>query len=537
MTPSKLASALQEWTALLGAEHVISNRTELSSAETATFASERTIPAILRPDSRGQVQECLRIANRFQTPVHPISSGKNWGYGSRLPSSDGCVLLDLGRLNRILDFSESLGYVTVEPGVTQRQLYAFLKEIKSRFWMDASGASPDSSLIGNTMERGFGHTPYGDHFSYACGLEVVLPTGDVIDTGAARFPNCQSAAVNRWGLEPSIDGLFSQSNLGIVTRMSILLMPEPDRFEAFFYRCDSPDGLPALVDALRPLKMQELLRSAMHIANDYKVIGGLRQYPWEEMRGETPLTPEFMAKFRRDMTFGHWNVSGGLYGTRAQVLEAKRRLRKGFAHLPGKPNFVTVKMLRLAKRFSRPFKLVTGWDIRRTVELVEPIVDLMRGIPTEHALGSCYWRKRGPIPADPDPDRDRCGLLWYSPVAPADGQKVQQLSRIAIDTMLEFGFEPMISLTMLTARTVQCVTSITYDRDALGEDERALSCYRELAARCTGAGYYPYRLGIQSMDKLQPETSSSAFLAAVKRVVDPNGVLSPGRYEEKTESG
>ena len=532
MPLSQLASALEAWEALLGPEHVVCDRDELSSAETATFAIERAIPAILRPANRDQVRECLRIANRFATPVHPISSGKNWGYGSRLPSTSGCVLLDLGRLNKILDFSEELGYVTVEPGVTQGQLYAFLRERGSRLWMDASGASPDSSLIGNTMERGFGHTPYGDHFAYVCGLEVVLPTGDLIETGAARFPNCKTAPVNRWGLGPSIDGLFSQSNLGIVTRMSVLLMPEPELFEAFFYRCDTPYGLAALVDALRPLKMQELLRSAMHIANDYKVLGGLRQYPWEETRGKTPLAPEVMAKFRKEMTFGYWNVSGGLYGTRAQVTEAKRLLRKGLAHLPGKPNFVTVKKLQMAKRFAAPFKLVTGWDIRRTVELVEPVVDLMRGIPTAHALGSCYWRKREPIPASPDPDRDQCGLLWYSPVAPSDGKQVEELSRIAIETMLQYGFEPMLSLTMLTPRTVQCVTALTYDREVPGEDGRAMDCYHALAERCTVAGYYPYRLGVQSMDGPMPQTSSSAFVTSLKRLVDPNGVLSPGRYEE-----
>ena len=518
---------------LLGGEFVLSDEATLQQATTATFPTRQRIPAILKPANREQVQECLRIANRFRTPVYPISSGKNWGYGSRVPAEDRCVLLDLGRMNRILDFSEKLGYVTVEPGVTQRQLYAFLRERNSRLWMDASGASPDSSLIGNTVERGFGHTPYGDHFAHACGFEVVLPNGEVIETGAARFPNCTTAAVNRWGFGPSVEGLFSQSNFGIVTRMSILLMPEPELFEAFFYRCDTPDGLPALVDALRPLKMHELLRSAMHIANDYKVLGGLRQYPWNETDGNTPLTPELMAKFRREMTFGYWNVSGGLYGTRAQVSEAKRLLRKSLAHLPGKPNFVTIEKLQLAKRFAGPFKLLTGWDIRRTVELVQPVVDLMRGIPTEHALGSCYWRKRCAIPAHPDPDRDRCGLLWYSPTAPSDGEKVQELSRIAIDTMLAFGFEPMISLTMLTARQVQCVTSITYDRDVPGEDERALECYHEMGRRCTQAGYHPYRLGIQSMGQPQEHTSLSNLLHAIKMTVDPNGVLAPGRYEEK----
>ncbi|MBV8476021.1 MAG: FAD-dependent oxidoreductase, partial [Acidobacteria bacterium] len=126
--------------------------------EVATFATWQRVPAILRPANRNQVQECFRIANRFGTPLYPISSGKNWGYGSRVPPADGCSILDLSRLNRIIDFNEDLGSVTVEPGVTQRRLHQFLRERGSLLWMDATGSSPECSLIGNAMERGFGHT-------------------------------------------------------------------------------------------------------------------------------------------------------------------------------------------------------------------------------------------------------------------------------------------------------------------------------------------------------------------------------------------
>src|SRR5215831_1573371 len=209
-------SALRQWQYLLGEEHVITELPALRSAETGTFASNRRIPAILRPATRQQVQECLRVANRWKTPVYPISSGRNWGYGSRVPASDGCVLLDLGRMNRIVDFNEELGYVTLEPGVTQAQLQAFLAERKSRLWMDSTGASPDCSVIGNTVERGFGHTPYGDHFAHSCAYEVVLPSGEVLDTGFGRFPAASAAPLYRWGVGPVLDGLFSQSNLGIV---------------------------------------------------------------------------------------------------------------------------------------------------------------------------------------------------------------------------------------------------------------------------------------------------------------------------------
>jgi len=217
--------ALREWIRVLGEEWVTTSREELRSAGTATFASDRVIPAILRPGTREEVQACVRIANQLGVALYPISSGKNWGYGSRVPAADHCALLDLSRMNRIVDFNEDLAYVTVEPGVRQSDLFDFLAAQNSRLWMDATGASPDCSLIGNTMERGFGHTPYGDHFACACGFEVVLPTGECIQTGFGSLPDAKAAQVYKWGVGPVLDGLFTQSNLGIVTRMTIWLMP------------------------------------------------------------------------------------------------------------------------------------------------------------------------------------------------------------------------------------------------------------------------------------------------------------------------
>ncbi len=531
----KLSSALQHWSQVVGADFVQADPRSLQRAETATFFTSQRISAIVRPANREEVQECLRIANRRGTPLYPISSGKNWGYGSRVPPADDCALLDLSRLNRILDYREDLAYVTVEPGVTQRQLYGFLKERQSRLWMDVTGSSPDCSLIGNAMERGFGHTPYGDHFAQACGLEVVLPTGEVIETGSAGFSGSRTSAVARWGVGPSLDGLFSQSNLGIVTRMSIWLMPQPEAFEAFFFRCASDEGLGPLMDALRELRMQEVLRSLIHIGNDYKVLGGLQQYPWLEAHGKTPLNADLIATFRQKFSFGSWNASGGLYGTSAQVSEAKRLLGKALSGQLGKLKFLSPRMLKVAKRFARPFKLATGWDMGRTVELVEPVLGLMRGVPTEHSLASAYWRKRTRVPANPDPDRDRCGLLWYAPIAAAEGTQVLSLTGMAKETLLSFGFEPMISLTMLTPRMVSSVISITYDRDILGQDEQAMACYEELVRRCTDGGFYPYRLGIQSMGKMNQTAPYSRVIRGLKKALDPNAILAPGRYDYSLE--
>ena len=524
-------SALAQWRKAIGPEHVETAPGPLAEAETATFETSQQIPAILKPGTVAEVQECVSIANRFRAPVYPVSTGRNWGYGSRVPSETGSTLLSVSRLNRIVDFNEQLAYVTVEPGVTQRQLYAFLQERKSKLWMDATGSSPDCSIVGNTMERGFGHTPLGDHASYVCGLEVVLPTGDLIETGSARFRNSLTAPVVRWGAGPSLDGLFAQSNFGIVTRMTVWLMRKPEDFEAFFFRSNDPAGLPLLIDTLRQLRLNETLRSSIHIGNDYRVLAGLQQYPWDEMGGVTPLSSDVLEKLRKRLGFGYWNVSGGLYGTKQQVAEAKRTVREALAKLAGSLKFLRPRTLELAKKFSKPFKLVSGWDLEKTAALVEPVVGLMQGIPTEHTLSSAYWRKRSPMPRHPNPDRDRCGLLWYSPTAPADGLKVEALTRFVSATMLKYGFEPAISLTLISPRAVFCIVSMAYDREVDGEDRQARECYNEITRLCHDRGFFPYRLGIQSPE-LPVNEAYTKLIERLKNAFDPNGILAPGRYED-----
>jgi 4-cresol dehydrogenase (hydroxylating) len=129
-----------------------------------------------------------------------------------------------------------------------------------------------------------------------------------------------------------------------------------------------------------------------------------------------------------------------------------------------------------------------------------------------------------------DPDRDGCGLLWASPVAPASGDHAKRLTELASGILLERGFEPMISLTMITDRSLACVISIAFDREASGEDGRALECYHLLMERLAAGGYYPYRLGLASMGKGEPTDPYSDLLRKLKNVLDPSKILAPRRY-------
>jgi 4-cresol dehydrogenase (hydroxylating) flavoprotein subunit len=530
MNSSAVAEAVRSWERLLGPSYVRSDGDALSAAGTATFATSARIFAILSPGTREELQDVVRIANTHLVPIYPFSTGKNWGYGSRVPPRDG-VIVDLARMNRIVDFSEELAYVTVEPGVTQRQLFDFLRHRNSNLWMDATGASPDCSIIGNTMERGFGHTPMGDHCSNACGFEVVLPSGDVLNTGFSRFPGTRVGALSRWGVGPSLDGLFSQSRLGIVTRMSVWLMPAPEHFEAFFFTCRAQEDLGPVIDALRPLRINGTLRSVMHIGNDYKVLAGSSQYPWTEMQGRTPLDASHMETARARLGVGCWNGSGGLYGSRGQVREAKRLLRRALAGRVQRLQFVNDRLLGLMGRFARPFQFATGWNIRQTLKVLSPVYNLLKGTPTEAALTSAYWRKKTPPPTHMDPDRDGCGLLWCSPVVPNRGADITAVTKFVGDLLLEHGFEPQISISLATERTLICVITISYDRSQPGQDDRAMACYRALNEGLTDLGYPSYRWSVVSARDMRASTGFDRALETLTAALDPNGVLSPGRYE------
>ncbi len=524
------ANAIEEWRAVVGEEHVIIAAADLCAAESGTFHTGNRVPAIVRPRNRREVQECLRIANRRRAAVYPISGGRNWGYGSRMPASDNCALLDLSRMNQILDFSEELGYVTVEPGVTQAQLFQFLAERGSKLWMDSTGASPECSIIGNTVERGFGHTPYGDHFAHSCGLEVVLPDGSVIETGMSRYPSAHAGPTYRWGAGPFLDGLFSQSNLGVVTRMTVWLMPAPEYFLAYYFRVAEDEGLGEVINALRPLRLSGTIRSASHIANDYKVVSALQQYPWERTGGQTPLGPALMKEFRQELKIGAWNGSGALYGTRAQVAEAQRLLRRALKGTAQRLQFLDDRKLRMATMLSKPYEWISGWKLERTLAVLKPVYGLMKGIPTDRPLTSTYWRKRSLPPADMHPDRDGCGLIWCSPVAPTDGAHARALSTIASEITLSHGFEPAISITMLTERSLACIVSLAYDRHIEGEDARAMACYKTLLSDLAKKGYYSYRLSLGAMSAMEDGSGYSRVLHQLKDALDPNHVLAPGRY-------
>ena len=538
--PQSATLALMKWRQLLGDEYVITDSEPLKLASTATFATSAAVTAIVKP-ARDQVAAVVAIAAEFNIALYTISSGKNWGYGSRVPSIQHAVLLDLGRLNEISGYDPEHHLITVGAGVTQRQLADFLLAQGGMDWMDCTGSHPDCSIVGNTVERGFGHTPYGEHANFIGAMEVLLADGRIIKTGFGRFDGAKASGMYKWGLGPALDQLFLQSNLGIVLSMTIWLMPKPEKFVAFYLSASNDTALEQIVQALVPLKRSGVITSLPHIANAYRVLGGMQQYPWpfvEKRSVQFPLPGDITEQLKKQWQVGTWNLSGALYGTKEQVANAKKQVRKSLRRVKGaRLNFISDELLRFIEIFQKPIAFVTRMDLPGMLKVLRPVHNMMKGQPSAQFLTSSYWRMKTAPNGRFDMDKDNVGLIWSAFVAPADAENARQLMDI-VDTVLpEFGFEPAVTLTLLNERCIDAVVSISFDRTASAPDgqrwdELALQCRDKLYQSMFSCGFYPYRTDVSKMAEmvLCGDPQYLQVLADLKHALDPHGILAPGRY-------
>ncbi len=518
------------WTELLGHSSVNRDPSTLLRYGTSCEPTSCEALAVLFPENVSQVQEIVRIAGKFSIPLYPISRGKNWGYGSACPASAANVIVDLRNLNRIIEVNEELAYCVIEPGVTQDQLHRFLEDNNVQLMFDATGAMPDTSIVGNLVERGFGQSAYGDRFLNCSSLEVVLSDGSLLRTGFGHFPEAKAASLYRWGIGPSLDGLFTQANFGIVTRVALWLLPKAETGGVFFIRLDNDQELTKAISRLRSLKLRGVLKNALHIANDIRVLSVFEQYPYQAMNKQTPLDPSLQLKLCKKWNIAPWNAIGGIYGTKADVQYTLKELRSSLRGI-SRVWFVSESFSKILLRFQPLSKLLTGSDFKN----LAGICGLMRGKPSVAPTKATYWRKKYLPPEDNyNPARDQCGIIWCSPVIPMTGTDISAFTAMTDKILKRFSFETNIAITLINERACCCTVGIYYDKEIPEENSRAYACYSTMLETYFHHGYIPYRFGssteIAKNTLFNTEDTFWKTCHLIKNALDPKHILAPGRY-------
>lgn len=529
----QLEQAIAAWKNVLGDTHVTADEGARREAEQCTFPTDQRTPAIIYPGSTEEIQRCVQIANDFLTPIYPISRGRNWGLGSKVPAESGCVLMDLHRMNKIIEFNDEVGYVTVEPGVTFQQVANLLNERRSKHFVPMIGGPPDSSVLGNFLERGDGAGPMGERVLQGCGLELVLGRGDVIHTGYEQIPGSKVSPLDRWGVGPSLDGLFSQSSFAVASRLTLWLCPRPNHFQAFLFTVDSEKGMCELIPSLRELQKQRVIEpSSVSLWNRYKTATSFSQHPEPSMPSVeiesvlSGINPRFKSV--------KWFGIGALYSGSPSIGKAQsQQLHKMLKPHCGRVLILDkqkCKWLRRANSLMRILHLPNLVDERMLQGLIANSVYL--GNPTRQSINSLYWRKTFlPKPPDLDPHADRCGVHWICHSVPYTIADFEAAATIASETTLAHGLEPSLIFVGTSPRFLRLCLALHYDRDQKGADANAQKCHDQVVRSLNSAGYSSCRLGIQSMAEIPRRfAADEKVLADLKSLCDPKGILAPGRY-------
>lgn len=251
LAPSASASLLDELIALLGAEHVLTEDGKRVFFSTDMASRGETVTCVIAPASTLEVSKAVALCTAHGQAVVPRGGGFSYTGGYR-PTQAGTVMVDLRRLNRIVDINTEDMVVTVEVGVTWRALYEALKDkgLRTPYFGPMSGYW---ATVGGALSQGsffLGSTQHGTVAESVLSLEVVLADGSVLNTGT----NAGTIAPHpfyRW-YGPDLSGLFLSDTgaMGFKTRASLRLIPWPKAQAYASFALESLSESVALVSAI-----------------------------------------------------------------------------------------------------------------------------------------------------------------------------------------------------------------------------------------------------------------------------------------------
>ncbi|GAA3692396.1 FAD-binding oxidoreductase [Arthrobacter ginkgonis] len=459
--------------------------------------------AAVLPSSVEEVQGIVALAHEHRIPIWTHSQGRNNGYGGPSPRVRGSLNLSLRRMNRILEINEELAYAVVEPGVRWFDLYDELRRRGSRLMVSI----PDlgwGSVVGNSLDNGVTYLPVGQDFGAPCGLEVVLPDGQLLRTGMGAMSGNPSFHIYKRGVGPVLDPLFMQSNLGIVTRMGIWLTPQPEVFAPLTLTIAHEADLPAAIDTIRELKLRNQLRGSPCLYNTLMAatMTGAKDAIAAAAQGIMP--DEDIERIARQTGLGRWYVRAALWGNREEIEVQLRSVRAAWERIPG----ATIT--------------VSGHYAPDEYESIESISDrILAGVPN---LDVIKHKDEG------------FAHIGLSPLVPLQGHRVQEVVElIRTITHEQMGLNFKAGILVTGDRSCAVVASINFDRRDPVQAAHAYEVGRTMIREVARLGYTEYRTHLDLMDDVAGlldfnDHAYRRFCERIKDAVDPRGILSPGRY-------
>jgi glycolate oxidase len=437
-----------------------------------TEQPEGEADVVVRPGTAGEVQAVIALAAEVGLPVTPIVAGYNVA-GLAIPRRGG-IVLDLTRLDRIVDVDRDAMYVVVEPGVTFGQLKEHLDREAPELVYAYPFAPPFTSVMANALLDGLNNLSlrHGAMGQWINGLEAVLADGTVVRTGSG-------AVVKSWfgrAPLPDLTGLFvsTQGTTGVVTRVALQLQPRP-AFRARWFAF------------------------AFDLTSAYRAMDALAR------------TGSF-----DDVGLMTWPAAKMLFGaTRGLVRAEDEPLAFLFIDITGASNAELVARLDLARSTLHGAGVESIFPVERLVEVV-PQYGKLAELPTT---------------LDFLLDFPGGGLTWVGSYGPSAQWLAGAEKGMAL--LEEHGFPPFLVARPMgnghffVLRFVAC-----FDKADPDEVQRVRAVMGLLADLVLDHEYVPYKPSADAAGRILARAHPGFvdLFARVRGLLDPDGRMNPGRW-------
>jgi len=446
---------------------------------------KRTPKAILNPKTINEVQQIVHQANQYFWPIYPISKGKNYGFGSATSTKEQSSILDLSALCIIDQYDANTGTVRIQPGVTFSQLASFLQEHGDQWQASITGGPVEGSVLGNALERGDGVGLCGDRERSIFNLRVVLGTGEIISTGHESY-GFKDINWHESACGPGIKELFIQSNLGVVCQATLQLQPKHQHCLRATYPLHAPQDWHMFISNIKQLVDEQILHP-----RNVTIWNQAKQLARQNQRIFTPkdlLEPSSLIQYTGSVVIPSQNED---------IAQAKLKVVK-YILTDTKFSFVHYK--------------------RKNA-----------GIPSDKNLKSLYWEKQENLCKDPD--KDGCGALWICPTVMFQSKTLLLALSILEKTAIKHGFHPNVGLQLVSRNACHAFLLLNYDKEVAGAMDHAMRCQNDVIQELDKNEIPQVRLGVNSMDWVDHASPNyKELLLSIKKVCDPNMIISPGRY-------
>ena len=466
----------------LGRDAVVSSAAAIAGG--GYIRAGRTPAGVVFPQDIEQLRAILAIASEHNMALWALpNSAANGGMVGA--STDKAVLvIDQSRMNRIIEVNASSAYALIEPGVSYIQLNDYLRQNKTGLWVDCD-RNGLNSVAGSICAREFGYTAYGDHTMMQCGMEIMLADGELVRLGMGAMPGSNTWQLAKYAYGPYLDGLFTQSGLGIVTKIGVWLMPEPPAWQPFAALLTGDSDLAQAIEILRSFRINMIIPNTVAISNPL-----LDAAPFSSRQDFVTGKQVDTARVADWHGLGQWTLYGALYNTGPNIDVLWPMVRSAFAGIQD------VAVLDLKTQASNP--ALSGREA------------LMRGQPSKEFANLNNWSGDA--------------FLYVGFVAPIDGRQALKMNRLAGDTVRASGFDYLTEYVVGWRSMIQRVY-LLYQREA---ESRAAACLDTLIKSRAQRGFGVSHISAGYLDRAlsgYDNAGMAALRGRLKQALDPDDLF------------